>query len=77
MPRLKISALTAEISAKWNAMSADERVEATEDALQELKDQKEMRSFALQNVPIHAFHDVRATFDSMKKEVRMLRTIVY
>jgi len=59
-----------EISAQWNAMSAEEQNEATNDALQELKDHKEMRALALQNVPINAFHDARGNIQAVKTEVR-------
>ena len=59
-----------EISAQWNAMSGKEQNEATNDALQELKDHKEMRALTLQNVPINAFYDACGNIQAVKTEVR-------
>ena len=62
--------LMPQISAKWNAMSNEEQIAATNDTLEDLKNQKEMRSLSLQNVPINAFHDTRANLAAVKSEVR-------
>ena len=51
-------------------MSASEQKEATEDAIKELDERKEMRNLALHNVPIAAFHDTRATQQQLKTKVR-------
>jgi hypothetical protein len=59
-----------QVSAKWQAMSNEERIAATDDSLQDLKDQKEMHALSLQNVPINAFHDTRANLAAIKSEVR-------
>jgi hypothetical protein len=58
-----------QISEKWQSMSKEEKIAATDSSLQDLKDQKEMRALSLQNVPINAFHDVRSNLTAIKSEV--------
>ncbi|KAI9059665.1 hypothetical protein FKP32DRAFT_1606017 [Trametes sanguinea] len=62
----------SEISAKWKALSDEEKIAVTEDLVKELDEQKEMKALAVQSVPISAFHDVRATLDSVFEELRRL-----
>ena len=59
-----------QVSAKWQAMSNEEQIAATDYSLQDLKDQKEMDALFLQNVPINAFHDTHANLAAIKSEVR-------
>lgn len=58
-----------EISAKWRSLSESEKASHTEEALAVLRDTREMRELASHNVPINAFHDVRATLDTLDEEV--------
>jgi hypothetical protein len=50
-------------------MSHDERVAATEKGVKYLKEQRENKKSAVHNVPIAAFHDVRATVQVVEAEV--------
>ncbi|KAI9069497.1 hypothetical protein FKP32DRAFT_1553814, partial [Trametes sanguinea] len=62
----------SEISAKWKAMSDEEKASVSEDLVKDLDEQKEMKALAVQSVPISAFHDVRATLESVFEELRRL-----
>jgi hypothetical protein len=53
-------------------MSETERIEATEDAMTDLKDRREAKAVAPHHVPLNAFHDTRANIDSIVKEVNSL-----
>ena len=59
-----------QVSAKWQAMSNDKQIAATDYAIQDLYDQKEMQALSLQNVPINAFHNTHANLAVIKSEVR-------
>lgn len=58
-------------------MSNEEQIVATNDALEDLKNQKEKFSISLQNVPINAFHDTCANLAAAKSEVRYSSTVVW
>lgn len=62
--------IRAEIRASWNAMSREEKAEASADLVAELNEVKEMKALSVQSVPISAFHDVRASMDIIFEEVR-------
>ena len=64
-----------QVSAKWQAMSNEERIAAIDNSLQDLKDQKEMHALSLQNVPINVFHDTRANLATIKSVVRRSRPV--
>ncbi|KAF7791528.1 hypothetical protein EIP86_002544 [Pleurotus ostreatoroseus] len=49
-------------------MSKQAQKEATQDAIKELDERKEMRNLALHNVPVAAFHDMRASQNLMKTQ---------
>ena len=68
-PRHKSSSLMGKISARWKAMSPSEQIAVTDHLLQALKDQKEMQTLSLQNVPINAFHDACTNIAIIKSEV--------
>ena len=53
-------------------MSKDEQIAITEDAVQELREIREMKKYSVQNVPIAAFHDAQATKQRIENEVRTL-----
>ncbi|KAI9059828.1 hypothetical protein FKP32DRAFT_1613971 [Trametes sanguinea] len=73
-PRFSSSdkAVISEISAKWQAMSKEEKEWVKEDLVKDLDEVKEMKALAVQSVPISAFHDARATLDSVFEELRRL-----
>jgi hypothetical protein len=51
-------------------MMKEEQEIATDDLVDELKDHREMKSLSCRNVPLQAFHDARATMNSLEKEVK-------
>ncbi|KAG6805831.1 hypothetical protein H0H92_013805 [Tricholoma furcatifolium] len=69
VPKKKANDYMTEIAAEWKQLSAEERLARTEEKVSELRDTREMRNLAPQNVPIASFHDVRATLDSVDEEV--------
>ncbi|OBZ76475.1 hypothetical protein A0H81_02991 [Grifola frondosa] len=71
-PRKQIDQLTREISAIWQAMTKEEQIAATDDYIVEISDQRETKALAKHNVPLNAFHDVRATLASVQRELEML-----
>ncbi|OJT09919.1 hypothetical protein TRAPUB_13600 [Trametes pubescens] len=64
--------VVAEISAKWAAMTKEEKDNYTVDLVKDLDEVKEMKSLAVQNVPINVFHDVRANMSNIFEELRRL-----
>ena len=54
---------------RWSKMSPEERIEVTREAKVFLTERRKAKATAVHNVPIAAFHDVRATLASMKKQV--------
>ncbi len=69
VPRKKVHELARECKAEWQGMTPEERVTATEDAIEELKQQREMKKLSVQNVSINAFHDVRANLKVIEDQV--------
>lgn len=65
----KVDAIVAEVSAQWKCMNKEERSDATDNLMQSLGDQREMKDLALHNVPLNAFQDGRKTLDSIDREV--------
>jgi hypothetical protein len=53
-------------------MSKEEQEEATNNAVKELEEHREMKSFSSCNVPIHVFHNAHATIESIEREVRII-----
>ncbi|KAG6824221.1 hypothetical protein H0H92_007626 [Tricholoma furcatifolium] len=72
VPKKKANDYMAEIAAEWKKLSPDKRLAHTEEKVSELRDTREMRNLAPQNVPIASFHDVRATLDSVDEELQRL-----
>ena len=54
-------------------MSEAERVALTEDAVKELQELREMKKYAIHNVPIAAFHDNHAAIAHLEDEVSNAR----
>ena len=75
MPRYRANQLMAQVSAAWNAMSQQEKVDVTDDLLEDLNDHREMKALAVQNVPINAFHDAQVTIKQIEDEVMFISTI--
>ncbi|KAG6807074.1 hypothetical protein H0H92_008912 [Tricholoma furcatifolium] len=71
IPKKKANDYMTEIAAEWKQLSAEERLARTEEKVSELRDIREMRNLAPQNVPIASFHDVWATLDSVDEELTM------
>jgi wobble nucleotide-excising tRNase len=65
----KINALAPEISERWKQMMPDEKIEATQDAVQELEEAQAMKKLSKHNAGLSSFHDTRMTLESLDKEV--------
>lgn len=50
-------------------MSKKERIEATKDAVKDVKNMRVAKETAVHNVPIAVFHDVRSNVKSMEYDV--------
>jgi hypothetical protein len=57
-------------------MSDEERIMATEKGLKYLEDQRENKKAGVHNMPIAAFHDVRATLQTIETEVFFLKSLL-
>ena len=62
--------LTREIARQWKSMSEEEQIAATDDTLKELQERQEDHMTGTHTVPIHAFHDARATVATIEREVQ-------
>ncbi|KAH7904201.1 hypothetical protein BJ138DRAFT_1239951 [Hygrophoropsis aurantiaca] len=71
-PRLKAHELTPEIAKRWHGMTAEERKNATESAMEDLVEFRQNKSTATHNVPIHAFHDCRTAYTRISEELTSL-----
>ena len=67
--RKKAVDLTPTLAVTWRGMTTEEKMAATDDSVQELRDLREVRQLAKQNVPLHAFNDARATLESVADTV--------
>src|SRR5208282_4514708 len=67
--RKKVVELTPTLALTWQGMTAEERLAATDDGVEELRDLREVKLLAKQNVPLHAFNDARATLESIADTV--------
>ncbi|KAG1797154.1 hypothetical protein EV424DRAFT_1333583, partial [Suillus variegatus] len=68
----KVDVIVAEVSAQWKCMNKEECSDATDNLMQSLGDQREMKDLALHNVPLNAFQDGRKTLDSIDRELSAL-----
>ncbi|KAG2744196.1 hypothetical protein P692DRAFT_20877924 [Suillus brevipes Sb2] len=71
-PHAKATELEHEIAMVWNGMTDSEKMEATTDAIEELKEHRANKSIAVHNVPISAFHDAHVTLDKIASELSNL-----
>ena len=71
-PRYKISdpALISQVKARWDALSKEERLEVTKDAMEELEDARQNKKYAQRQKPAAALGDVRRTASAIDREVR-------
>lgn len=67
--RSMITALVKDLRVTWNAMTREQQIEVTKDAVKELEDQREVRSLAVRNVAKSCYHDTRATLASIEERV--------
>ncbi|KAI9061962.1 hypothetical protein FKP32DRAFT_1574720, partial [Trametes sanguinea] len=71
--RKRISAdLIKDLAARWKDMSPEEKSEAVGDGVEKLSERQETRQHGVHNVAINAFHDVRATLDSISQQLDYL-----
>ncbi|KAG2089110.1 hypothetical protein BD769DRAFT_1316496, partial [Suillus cothurnatus] len=68
-PCHKATDLAAKISAKWRAMSNNDKKTATEESMELLEEYRINKCTGMNNMPINAFHDMRTTLKSISNEV--------
>ncbi|KAG2367255.1 hypothetical protein BDR07DRAFT_1373058 [Suillus spraguei] len=70
--RIKATEVGHEIAERWNAMSQQEKIDVTKDLMEDLEEHRNNKSLTSHNVPISAFHDIRATLDSVTQTLANL-----
>lgn len=75
--RLKVHEITAIAKQTWHKMSYDEQKAATAPAVQEMKDEREVKVLAKRNIPLSAFHDIKKTLESIENQASHLFAIFY
>jgi hypothetical protein len=73
--RQKATELMPDIRAQWKGMSKEEQIVATEESIRSIKETREMKAFAPQNVMINAFHDTEKTLKSIDEAVSRLHSL--
>ncbi|KAG1868436.1 hypothetical protein F4604DRAFT_1584827 [Suillus subluteus] len=68
----KATEVGREIAEKWNAMSQQEKIDVTKDLMEDLEEHRNNKSLTNHNVPISAFHDIRAMLDSVTQTLANL-----
>ena len=63
-------AVIKEISAEWAKFTAEEKTALTAETLKELEERRDNRLEGTHNTQVAACHDVRATLNKVKGEVR-------
>ena len=71
-PRPKLTSLAQEFKGEWAAMSEEDRIAATNDAMGEVEEGRQRRKYEARNSAIGSFHDSRATVDKVIHEVRKI-----
>jgi hypothetical protein len=72
--RPKASVFAAELSKEWKAMSKEQRDDYVKDSKENLTEAREMKKFATHNAPLNAFHDARASLESIELQVSRIVT---
>ncbi|KAG2029493.1 hypothetical protein BDR03DRAFT_880613, partial [Suillus americanus] len=70
--RIKATEVGREIAERWNTMSQQEKIDVTKDLMEDLEEHRNNKSLTSHNVPISAFHDIRATLDSVTQTLANL-----
>lgn len=70
--RKKAAVFTPSLAKIWNEMTAEQKLAATDDGVEELQELREMKELSKQNIPLHAFNDARATLESVANTVCFL-----
>ncbi|KAG1792701.1 uncharacterized protein HD556DRAFT_1238935, partial [Suillus plorans] len=65
---LKAAQCAGEIAERWNSMSKSEQEDATQSAVKDLEDHREMKKLAVRNVPLEAFHDCQKSVGAIDCE---------
>ena len=74
-PRLSAPQLAVLHRPAWDAMTKEEQIEITRDAVKELEERRDMEDTTLHNVPMAAFNDTRSTLQACEKEVSVMMSI--
>ncbi|KAF9789649.1 hypothetical protein BJ322DRAFT_991516, partial [Thelephora terrestris] len=69
---VNLTAVTKEISARWQSLSKEDRIRVTAGCVEEIKEEREAKSLGTHNVPLRAFYDARGTLQSVEKELSQL-----
>lgn len=66
---INLTAVSKEISERWNSLSKEDRIAITAGSVQEIEEEREAKDLASHNVPLAAFHDTRSTLQDIEKQV--------
>ncbi|KAG1887414.1 uncharacterized protein F5891DRAFT_967291 [Suillus fuscotomentosus] len=69
---LKAAQCARGIAERWNSMSKSEQEDATQAAVKDLEDHREMKKLAIRNVPLEAFHDCQRSVEAIDHKARTL-----
>ncbi|KAH0833452.1 hypothetical protein J3R83DRAFT_12571 [Lanmaoa asiatica] len=70
----KAHELSKEISSVWKALTEEQKIAGTSSAMQELEEFRSNKSFAINNIPMNAFHDTRKALSSITDQLSALNT---
>lgn len=59
----------AQLLERWNAMTEEERITATEEKIKEMANDRELKETSQRTTPLALASDVRRTFGVIEKEV--------
>jgi hypothetical protein len=58
-------------------MSYDEQKAATAPAIQEMKDEREVKVLTKRNIALSAFHDIKKTLESIENQASLLFLFIF
>ena len=66
---VNLTEVTREISERWKSLSQEDRITITAGCMEEIEEEREMKTLVAHNVPLKAFYDARSTLQTVEKEV--------
>ena len=66
---VNLTAVAKEISARWQSLSKEDRINVTTGCMEEIEEEREAKKLGSHNVPLKAFYDARSTMQAVEKDV--------